>query len=269
MTSRNKQRTLVALLTIAMTAGALPGAAQGDGVATGMLPLQAEVPIRYPAAPCPGGTDPRRFECFTRTGNAIVPGLGTVDESYAYILENAPAGCTAAVGADSVRLPSTTARLTVPGKGEIAVSTSGTGCLSRAGTLRATEPFTITGGSGVYAGASGAGTVTTVSFGPPGFGGVDTWTGTLVVPGLQFDVIAPTINGAVDKSFRLARRAKRVRVTYGLTAQDEVDGVVPVTCSPSSGSPFALGRTRVTCSATDMSGNTSTATFTVTVKRRR
>ena len=269
MTSRNgRQRTLVALCTIATAAGALAGAAQGDGVASGTLSLAAKVSIHYPLTPCPA-SDPSNFECFARTGTAVVPGLGTVEESYAYVLENAPSGCTAAPGADSVRLPPTTARLTILGKGEIEVSTSGTGCLDRFDTLTASEPFAITGGSGAYAGASGGGTVTTVSRGPPAFAGSDSSTGTLVVPGLQFNLTAPTINGAVNKSVHVARRVKQVRVTYTVTAQDDVDGVVPVTCSPRSGSRFAVGRTRVTCSATDTSGNTSAATFTVTVKRRR
>ena len=93
--------------------------------------------------------------------------------------------------------------------------------------------------------------------------------GTLVVPGLQFDLAAPTINGAVDKKVRVALRAKVVRVTYAVTAQDVVDGVVPVRCLPRSGSPFDVGRTIVTCSATDMSGNTSSARFIVSVVRRR
>jgi hypothetical protein len=39
-----------------------------------------------------------------------------------------------------------------------------------------------------------------------------------------------------------------------------------VACSPASGSTFQLGDTVVTCTATDEAGNTSSATFTVTVK---
>jgi HYR domain len=202
-----------------------------------------------------------------RSGNAIVPGLGSVEESYAYVLENAPPGCTAPPGADAVRLPATTVRFTVAGKGEIYLSTSGTGCLTRAGTLRSSESFTITGGTGLYAGASGGGTLESLSYGPPSFTGVDRWTGSLLVPGLQFDLTAPTIKGAVDKRVRVGRRAKRVRVTYAVTAQDEVDGVVPVTCSPRSGSLFAVGRTRVICSTTDTGGNSSTDTFVVRVTR--
>ena len=260
----------VAILAVAGAVagvGALATAAQGDG-APGTLPLRAEVSISYPPADCPAGT-PRLFECFARTGEAIVPGLGTVHESYAYVLENAPPGCTAPPGSDSVRLPPTTARLTVAGKGEIELSTSGSGCLSRAGTLRSSEPFTITGGSGLYAEASGSGTLTSVSYGPPGWTGTDTWTGPLVVPGVQFDLTAPTINGALDKTVRAPRRAKRLRVVYTVTAQDDVDGAIPVTCRPASGARFKIGRTRVRCSATDTSANTGAATFVVTVKRRR
>jgi hypothetical protein len=44
-----------------------------------------------------------------------------------------------------------------------------------------------------------------------------------------------------------------------------VDGTVPVTCTPASGSTFALGTTRVDCSATDSHGNTIDRTFNVTV----
>jgi hypothetical protein len=133
---------------------------------------------------------------------------------------------------------------------------------------RRTETFTITGGSGAYAGASGGGTVETHSNGPPNFSGVDVWTGTLIVPGYAFDLTAPTIKGAKNRTVRVARLARHARVTYAVTAQDDVDPIVPATCSPRSGSRFHLGSTRVHCSATDTSGNTRKATFTVTIRRR-
>jgi hypothetical protein len=44
-----------------------------------------------------------------------------------------------------------------------------------------------------------------------------------------------------------------------------VDGPLPATCTPASGSLFPIGTTPVTCSATDAHGNTGSATFTVTV----
>jgi fibronectin type 3 domain-containing protein len=50
------------------------------------------------------------------------------------------------------------------------------------------------------------------------------------------------------------------------TASDNVDGPTPVDCSPASGSLFPLGTTTVHCSATDNHGNTSSASFTVTVR---
>jgi hypothetical protein len=271
MAGRNtRRRPFVGMFIVATLAvGSLASDAYGHGVAVGTLALQTVVQIRYPETRCPAGT-PSNFQCFARTGTAVVPGLGTVKESYDYVLENAPAGCVADPGADSVRLIPTTVRLTVAGKGEIDLSTGGTDCLSRFNQLTATEQFTITGGSGPYAGAAGAGTVTTASFGPFfNFTGEDFWTGTLIVPGYEFDLTAPTIEGANNKTVRVAHRARHTRVTYAVTAQDDVDGVVPVTCSPKSGALFDLGRTAVTCSARDTSGNTSKATFTVTVKSRR
>jgi hypothetical protein len=54
-------------------------------------------------------------------------------------------------------------------------------------------------------------------------------------------------------------------VTFDATANDAIDGPVPVTCSPSSGSMLAIGSTTVNCSATDAHGNTGTASLTVIV----
>ncbi|MCG8490374.1 MAG: HYR domain-containing protein, partial [Sneathiellales bacterium] len=51
---------------------------------------------------------------------------------------------------------------------------------------------------------------------------------------------------------------------FTVTATDDVDGAVDVTCSHSSGY-FQVGITTVTCSATDDAGNTANASFTITV----
>jgi HYR domain len=104
-----------------------------------------------------------------------------------------------------------------------------------------------------------------VSFGR----GTETWTGTLAVPGLEFDVTPPTLSGARSKTVRAPKRARRIRVIYKVTASDAVDGQLPVSCEPRSGARFPIGRTFVTCKATDSSGNTRGARFVVTVKRRR
>jgi hypothetical protein len=54
-------------------------------------------------------------------------------------------------------------------------------------------------------------------------------------------------------------------VTYTVTARDEIGGVRPVSCTPPSGSVFAIGETSVACVATDPAGTTTSAIFLVTV----
>jgi hypothetical protein len=190
-----------------------------------------------------------------------------MDESYAYLVDGSPAGCNP----DQVRLLPATLRLRVLGKGDLELRVDSTGCVDRVppNPVRAEAAFTITGGSGRYAGASGGGTYVDMSNGPPSFRGTDTWNGTLVVPGLSFDLTPPVLTGAAGRTIRVPRRVKRVRVGYAVTAQDDVEGALPVTCRPKSRSWFRVGRTQVRCSATDTSANESKVAFVVTVKRRR
>jgi hypothetical protein len=63
-----------------------------------------------------------------------------------------------------------------------------------------------------------------------------------------------------------ATSASGAVVTFSATAIDLVDGSVPVTCTPASGSTFGLGTTTVTCSAMDSSEHTNTGSFLVTVQ---
>ncbi len=55
------------------------------------------------------------------------------------------------------------------------------------------------------------------------------------------------------------------QVMYTATATDDVDGNVPIDCSPASGTTFPLGTTTVNCAATDQAGNQATGTFKVNV----
>jgi len=58
-------------------------------------------------------------------------------------------------------------------------------------------------------------------------------------------------------------------VAYSTSASDLVDGPIAPTCTPASGSTFALGDTTVICTATEAAGNDSPPeTFTVTVEDR-
>lgn len=129
------------------------------------------------------------------------------------------------------------------------------------------QEFTITGGTGPFAEASGRGNVAGRAIG--GGEGSERWTGTLEVPGVTFDLTPPVISGATNKTVKAKKGAKSARVTFRVTAQDDTDGVVPTRCVPRSGGRFRLGRTRVTCEATDSSANTVTAAFRITVRATR
>jgi hypothetical protein len=56
-----------------------------------------------------------------------------------------------------------------------------------------------------------------------------------------------------------------MRVTFSVSAVDNVDGPVSSTCSPYSGYPFQMGTRTVTFSAHDSTGNNATKSFNVTV----
>jgi HYR domain len=209
---------------------------------------------------CPAGTDPTTA-CFQISGTAVVPGLGAVSDHYMLFVEDPDSSCE--------RWHSSPV-LSVRGKGEIHLSVlPPNGCVvPTTGVLNGSLVFTVTGGSGVYSGASGQGTFETR--GGPGTTGrnTDTLAGNLTVPGLMFDITPPVFTGAVSKTVRAPRGASAVRVTYRVKARDPGHGPVGATCKPRSGSRFKLGRTRVACSATDASGNTAKARFTVAVKRQ-
>jgi hypothetical protein len=174
---------------------------------------------------------------------------------------------------DCFILHNNTAVIEVAGKGTLELSRDGRSCGSGP-PPRQDGPFdfTVANGSGKYVGASGSlvykGSVV-MGAGDCLCGTArDTWTGTLTVPGVDFDITPPVLTGAVSKKVQAPKGAKRMRVRYVVTAEDAVDGVVSVGCTPRSGSFFAVGRTRVACTAEDTSANLATATFTITVKRK-
>ena len=248
----------IGVLACAATVQVASGVAK-TGATTGSFTFEAVLAMTSTPGPCPPGSPPEADFCAARTGGGVVRGLGEVSETYMFFVQEG----------DCDVVFETTARLQVAGKGELqlAVDRYRGECISS--SLNLSRAFTITGGSGIYAGASGGGTVThQASSTPSGSAGTDTWTGTLSVPGLEFDVTPPTLSGAVNKTVRARRGSKRVRVTYRVTASDAVDGSVPVSCQPRSGSRFKIGRTFVKCSATDTSANAQAGRFKVNVKRR-
>ena len=55
-------------------------------------------------------------------------------------------------------------------------------------------------------------------------------------------------------------------VNYTAMVNDNLDSGISVSCTPASGSTFAITTTTVTCTSTDQAENTATSTFTVTVQ---
>jgi HYR domain len=219
--------------------------------------------------PCPAGYSATTLCHLRAAGPVAVPGFGFVSQSYVFAAETATQPSCPASQQKALSYPAT---LTVKQKGELFLSVAGSDkCLSTDTTeiLDVTQTFTVTGGSGVFAGASGSGTLTRTDtgFGAHGFG-VDHWDGTLVAPNYVPDVTPPTIKGAHNRLLHAPRGVKRLRVRYRVTALDNADGALRPTCRPRSGSRFRVGRrTTVRCSVSDRSANVSGAKFKVLVRR--
>jgi len=80
------------------------------------------------------------------------------------------------------------------------------------------------------------------------------------------DVTKPIVTVPADPTVE-ATGPNGATVTYdAVTANDDVDGNLDVTCSKASGTVFPLGTTKLTCTATDAAGNTGDSFFTVTVQ---
>jgi hypothetical protein len=79
------------------------------------------------------------------------------------------------------------------------------------------------------------------------------------------DEFAPVIEAPADTVFTCADTAGVV-LEFEVIATDDCDEAPVLVCDPPSGSTFKGGTTTVTCTATDASGNESTATFDVTVE---
>jgi beta propeller repeat protein len=79
------------------------------------------------------------------------------------------------------------------------------------------------------------------------------------------DTTPPTLNVGFSSPVE-ATSASGAEVIYTASAIDLVDPSPAISCSPASGTTFPLGVTTVFCSATDSSGNTATASFTITIQ---
>lgn len=251
-------------MLLVLVGAAAVGANAESQSAAGTLNMNAGLRIVSVLGPCSPGVS--ATGCAARTSRGPVAGLGQVTGTYTFL---ANVGPPCAIGwGKALAYP---VRFAIASKGDIFFALAeGAQCVNedRDFAVRAqTQTFTVTGGTGVYAGASGTGTVTrSLGSTATGSAGTETWTGNLTVPGLEFDVTQPTLAGATNKTVRAKKGAKSARVAFRVAAQDDRDGTLPVACTPKSGSRFKIGRTRVTCSSIDSSANPANASFTVTVR---
>lgn len=252
---------------LASLAGFTASPVEGSRVATGTLEMKATVDFASNGLCTPAG---KATDCHLRDIHGSIRGLGRVSASYDYEMDLGSGACGSHLG----KALSYPFRLEVAGKGAIDVVTTEAACADLNSVTTQTQAFTVTGGTGIYEGASGSGTLQrklSAGIGPLSHiaTGVETWRGTLAVSGLSFDLVKPAFAGAKSRTVVAPRHAKRVRVKFVVTATDAVDGRVAVKCLPRSGARFRIGRNRVRCSATDKSANAVTATFTITVRQHR
>ena len=262
----------VAALVLATTAA---GAARR---ATGSLNLHGFFSVGAHVQTCPPNGPPEQHDCYVFQGSGTIRGLGRVTDQHGLMTVGAVDG----PGPACAHVIFGPIALTVAGKGQIDASVTVDPACNGVPT-----GFVITGGTGDFTGASGSGTFV------PGIvqagkwfdlGGddqdpdaddilgewhTDTWTGSLTAGGYTFDLTPPAIGGAHSKAVIAPRGAKHVRVHFAVKAKDAVDGSVPVSCKPRSGSLFRIGRTSVKCSASDSSANTAHSHLTITVRSRR
>jgi hypothetical protein len=90
-------------------------------------------------------------------------------------------------------------------------------------------------------------------------------TGTAAFPVTVADTVGPVVTVPAGMVVE-ASGPLGAAVSFAVSATDNIDGAIAVTCSPASGSTFPLGTTDVTCTATDAHNNSGTATFPVTVR---
>jgi hypothetical protein len=229
------------------------------GTDPSVLEFQVAVGSSFTTIDCPVGASPST-SCFRFTGQAVVPGLGpSVAFSYRLLVDRSDPqrACTAWTIPDGTLSSS---------KGTLTFSGASQGCQPFPEGSSGAVQWHLESGTGAFAGATGSGTASFSAGTSPPLN--VQWSGALTVAGYAFDTTAPAFSPVATRRVGI-RRGRGAHVRYTVTAQDAVDGNLPVACTPPSGYFFLLGKTPVTCSATDSSGNSATTRFLVVVTRRR
>jgi len=92
-------------------------------------------------------------------------------------------------------------------------------------------------------------------------------TGSVVVGGTSTpaDTVPPQVLVPDDITIQTEDQ-NGASATFNPQAIDNIDELITPTCSPASGSVFAIGTTEVVCTATDSSGNTASNSFNVIIE---
>ena len=217
----------LALMVFASTAGTsitiaqapagqpTPGYVSSASSSAATLSLRATMGVASTLLRCPPDVPSDGTDCRARTEQGRVPGLGSVSAAYIWSYRLGPPTCPSELATPLA----TTGRLTVAGRESSSSRSRREPRAWISSPFGTAAEFTITGGTGIYAGASGSGTVQR-SIGMSR--GSETWIGTLVAPGVEFDVTAPMLSGATSKTVRAPRGDKRVRMTCTVTGSDAV-----------------------------------------------
>jgi HYR domain len=160
------------------------------------------------------------------------------------VISGAPAGPIEATGAGGASAGYTATATDSLGAAESVTCDGPNGGTSASGTLNVSGTFPLGTTNITCTGADGASSPVSITV---------------------HDTTPPTLSNPGDKTAE-ATSALGAVVSFSLSASDAVDPSPQVNCSHGSGTTFALGTTSVSCTATDASGNTSSAqTFNVTV----
>jgi hypothetical protein len=157
--------------TTAPTATVPPSPTPSPTPTPNTAPFQVTFQDTLATITCPVG-QPTGTLCLSFKGQGQAPSLGATSLARTAIV-------SATTSSDGCQPVSSMGSLTAADGGKVNFTATGEYCAS---SDTATYTYTITGGSGKYQGASGTGTIRF----PPSSGntGVETWSGTLLYPGM-------------------------------------------------------------------------------------
>jgi hypothetical protein len=163
---------------------------RGSQYTTGTLDLNASLALHSDHGACdPGSAE----DCAEHTIVGAFPGLGQVTGKYTFLIDLGQPSCSNEFFGKGLAYP---ARLSVAAKGAIDIAVAdGAECVEENSVRTQAQTFRVTGGTGMYVGATGGGTLkrTLGDLTDRGRYGKESWTGTLNVSGLEFQHDAPDL----------------------------------------------------------------------------